>query len=65
MSKWQKLCFGLAFLALACVLVRGQGPPPPQVLPIPTAGGGVFLPAQPTPALAVFPSALPNLGGNL
>jgi hypothetical protein len=60
MSKWQELRLGLAFLALACVPVWGQGPPP-QVLPIPVPGGDVFLPAQPIPAGGVLPSALFNV----
>lgn len=61
MPKWQKLCLGMAFLALACVPVWGQGTPaPPQVLPIPIPGGDVLLPAQPIPAGGVLPSALFN-----
>jgi len=60
MPKSHKLCLGLAFLALACVPVWGQGPPPPQVLPIPIPGGDVLLPAQPIPPEGVLPSALFN-----
>lgn len=60
MPKSHKLCLGLAFLALACVSVWGQGSPPPQVLPIPIPGGDVFLPAQPIPAGGLLPSALFN-----
>ncbi len=64
MPQWhqcQKLFLGAAFLALACVPVWGQEPPPPQVLPIPLPGGDVFLPAQPIPAGGVLPSALFNV----
>jgi hypothetical protein len=61
MPKSHKLCLGLAFLALACVPVWGQGPPPPQVLPIGIPGGDVLLPAQPIPAGGVLPSALFNV----
>ena len=41
MSMWQKLCLGLAFLALACVRGWGQGTAPPTPIPIP---GGDELP---------------------
>jgi hypothetical protein len=61
MPKSRKFCLGLAFLTLACVPVWGQGPPPPQVLPIPIPGGDVLLPAQPIPAGGVLPSALFNV----
>ena len=61
MPKSHKLCLGLAFLALACVPVGGQGPPPLQVLPIAIPGGDVVLPAQPIPAGGVLPSALFNV----
>jgi hypothetical protein len=58
--KSHKLCLGLAFLALACVPVWGQGSPPLQVLPIAIPGGDVLLPAQPIPDVGVLPSALFN-----
>ena len=42
MSKWQKLCLGMAFLlVLACVAGWGQGTPPN---PIPVPGGDVIPP---------------------
>ena len=61
MPKSHRLCLGLAFLAVACVPVSGQEPPPPQVLPIPIPGGDVVLPAQPITAGGILPSALFNV----
>ena len=61
MSMRQKLFLWVAFLALPCVPAWGQGPPLPQVLPIPIPGGDVLLPAQPIPAGGVLPSALFNV----
>ena len=39
MSKLQKLCLGMVFLALACVAAWGQGTPPAIAVPVP--GGDV------------------------
>jgi len=43
MPRWQKLFFGVAFLALACVPAWGQGTPAPPA-PIPVPGGDVLPP---------------------
>ena len=57
MSKWQKLCLGMAFLALACVPGWSQGAPQPPN-PIPVPGGDVFPPQ-------VFNSFSPGVGAFL
>lgn len=61
MPKPLRLCLGLAYLALACVPVWGQGPPAAQVAPIPIPGGDVVVPAQPIPSGGLLPSALFNV----
>ena len=63
MCKWQKLCLGMAFLALACVPGGwAQGAPPPPN-PIPLPGGDVL--SNPDGSNALWTSFVPGVGALL
>lgn len=56
MSKWQKLCLGMACLALACVPAWAQGTPHPNPIPIP--GGDVI------PPVGLISQFFPGIGAS-
>ena len=58
MSKWQKLCLGMACLALACVPAWTQGTPLPNPIPIP---GGDVIP-NPDGSSNLWNQFLPGVG---
>jgi hypothetical protein len=62
MSRWQKFCLGVAFLALACVPGWAQGAKPrPNLIPVP---GGDVLP-NPDGSTALWNVFSPGLGAGL